>query len=88
MHLHVLEAVDLMVASLNPQHSEIINENQTNSTKMHGDGQFVIEHVVLLTGGGNIVVDGIYDMAGCDIGFPLNDDIPLNVHSNYSIQMK
>lgn len=33
------------------------------------------------TGGGSIVVGG-YGMAGDDIGFPLNDDIPLNVHSN------
>lgn len=40
-----------------------------------------------LTGGGNIVVDGIYDMAGCDIGFPLNDDIPLNVHSNQVLSL-
>lgn len=42
--------------------------------------------IALLTGGGNIVFDEIYGMAGCDIGFPLNDDIPLNVHSNQELK--
>lgn len=35
----------------------------------------------IFTGGGNIVVGG-YGMAGCEIGFPLNDDMPMIVHSN------
>lgn len=55
---------------------EKINKRFRLATKI------MMEKSVLLTGGGNMVVDGIYGMAGCDIGFPLNDDIPLNVHSN------
>lgn len=39
------------------------------------------EKAQIFTGGGNIVVDEIYgDIPDCATGFPLNDDIPLNVH--------
>lgn len=36
--------------------------------------------ISIFTGGGNIVFDGIYGMPGCVMDFPLNDDMPLNVH--------
>lgn len=36
--------------------------------------------VEIFTGGGNIVVGGNGGMPDCATGFPLNDDISLNVH--------
>lgn len=35
---------------------------------------------MILTDGGNIGVDGINGRPDCVTGFPLNDDIPFNVH--------
>lgn len=41
-----------------------------------------VKKMKIFTGGGNIVFDEIYcDIPDCATGFPLYDDIPLNVHS-------